>query len=109
MSNSTLQDFYKGMSMPNFDGQNVLNQLKQLEGQTQQLTTETMTITKTVEGRQVPPIGRVGGDVPPTDDQKQTIQSNMHTSSFERHVEASRTQQAASKIFNMKDQSFGQV
>ena len=25
MSNSTLQDFYKGMSMPNFDGQNVLN------------------------------------------------------------------------------------
>ena len=30
MSHSTLDDFYKGMRMPKYDGQNVLNQLKHL-------------------------------------------------------------------------------
>ena len=73
------------------------------------MTTETMTITKTVQGRQVPPIGNINDVAAPAGDPKASLQSNMHTSSFERHVEVSRTQQAASKIFNMKDQSFGQV
>ena len=30
MSHSTLDDFYKGMRQPRYDGSNVLNQLKQL-------------------------------------------------------------------------------
>jgi regulator of PEP synthase PpsR (kinase-PPPase family) len=30
MSHSTLNDFYKGMKMPKYDGQNVYNQLQQL-------------------------------------------------------------------------------
>ena len=32
MSHSTLDDFYKGMRQPRYDGSNVLNQLKQLQG-----------------------------------------------------------------------------
>jgi len=30
MSNSTLEDYYKGMKMPNYDGGNVYNQMRQL-------------------------------------------------------------------------------
>ena len=32
MSHSTLDDFYKGMRQPRYNGNNVLNQLKQLQG-----------------------------------------------------------------------------
>jgi len=32
MSHSTLDDFYKGMRQPRYDGANVLSQLKQLQG-----------------------------------------------------------------------------
>lgn len=44
MSHSTLDDFYKGMKMPKYDGQNVMGQLQQL----QTITTikETVTVTE---------------------------------------------------------------
>ena len=32
MSHSTLDDFYKGMKMPAYDGKNVLNQMQNLTG-----------------------------------------------------------------------------
>jgi hypothetical protein len=49
MSHSTLNDFYKGMKMPKYDGQNVLNQLQQLQGeqtQVQQEMNKQVTTTK---------------------------------------------------------------
>ena len=50
MSHSTLDDFYKGMRMQKYDGQNVLNSLKQLQGTQAQVTTQTVTVTQTVDG-----------------------------------------------------------
>ena len=32
MSHSTLGDFYKGMKMPNYDGKNIFNQIRSLNG-----------------------------------------------------------------------------
>ena len=99
MSHSTLDDFYKGMRQPRYDGSNVLNQLKQLQGGATLQQTVTVTQTQTVEGRPVPPIST----------------GNLHQSqsSFERHVAVSMTEQAASKMFNEThetrhvEQSFG--
>ncbi len=34
MSNSTLDDFYRGMKMPNYDGKNIYQQMRSLNGQT---------------------------------------------------------------------------
>jgi len=34
MSNSTLDDFYRGMKMPNYDGKNIYHQMRSLNGQT---------------------------------------------------------------------------
>ena len=57
MSHSTLDDFYKGMRQPRYDGSNVLNQIRNIQGgATMQ---QTVTMTKTVEtkgGAPVPPI-----------------------------------------------------
>ena len=49
MSHSTLDDFYKGMRQPRYDGSNVLNQLKQLQGGAtmQQSNVQTATVTIT--------------------------------------------------------------
>lgn len=96
MSHSTLEDFYKGMRQPRYDGSNVLNQLKMLSGGVTR--TETVTVTKTtkVSGEgypTVPPIA-VG-----------PMKSALSTLSFEGHVAQSMTEQAASKMFN--EQSFG--
>lgn len=58
MSQSTLDDFYRGMRVPKYDGQNVLSQIKQM---TQMTTTQKMTMTQTtatnVQG--VPPINNI--------------------------------------------------
>ena len=32
MSNSTLADYYQGMKMPNYDGQNIFTQIRSLNG-----------------------------------------------------------------------------
>jgi len=32
MSHSTLADYYKGMKMPNYDGKNIFNQIRGLNG-----------------------------------------------------------------------------
>ncbi len=34
MSYSTLDDFYRGMKMPNYDGKNIYQQMRSLNGQT---------------------------------------------------------------------------
>ena len=34
MSHATLNDFYKGMKMPTYDGQNVMRQVQHLQGET---------------------------------------------------------------------------
>lgn len=61
MSHSTLDDFYKGMRMQQYDGQNVLNSLKQLQGGNATVTTtKTVTMTKTLHTQNVPPLGNVG-------------------------------------------------
>lgn len=91
MSHSTLDDFYKGMRQPRYDGSNVLNQLKQLQGSATIQQTVTMTQTKTVTSNgQVPPLAAGGVN---------SIES------FNQHVAASLTDQATSKMFN--EQSFG--
>ena len=102
MSHSTLDDFYKGMRQPRYDGSNVLNQLKQLQGSSTMQQTVTVTKTQTVSGDQtavVPPLGALslGG----------AIGHHNHTStnSYDRHVAASYTDQGLSKMFN--EQSFG--
>jgi hypothetical protein len=53
MSHSTLNDFYNGMKMPKYDGQNVMAQLQQLAGTTSITVTKEVTIeqTKTTEGK----------------------------------------------------------
>ncbi len=50
MSHSTLQDYYKGMKMPTYNGQNIYDQIKRLNMQDtervqviQKVTTETIT------------------------------------------------------------------
>lgn len=57
MSHSTLHDFYSGMKMPNYDGTNVLNQLKHLQGTSMmadnQRIEETHSILKTQEQHMV--------------------------------------------------------
>mgnify|MGYP000848814297 CR=1 FL=1 len=90
MSHSTLDDFYKGMRQPRYDGSNVLNQLKQLSGGATMQQTVTVTQTKTVSGGpQVPPLGAGVGSI----------------DSFNQHVAASLTDGAKSQMFN--EQSFG--
>ena len=75
MSHSTLDDFYKGMRMPNYDGKNVLNQLKQLQGINQHGTmTQTFTTTKTVEASQVPPISNISQIAPHVENQERDSQ-----------------------------------
>ena len=109
MSHSTLDDFYKGMRMQKYDGQNVLNTLKQLQGTTSQVTTtQTVTMTRTVDGQPVPPINNLSNAIPRQEGQTYAA-NHTHTNSFEKHIEASKTTQAASRMFNMKDQSFGAV
>ena len=94
MSHSTLDDFYKGMRQPRYDGSNVLHQLKSLQSQNksqQVATATTVTKTVTVSGHPVPPITNIG--------------QNLSNNSFERHVAASKTDQGASKMFT--EASFG--
>jgi hypothetical protein len=94
MSHSTLDDFYKGMRQPRYDGNNVLMQLKQLQGGASfnQSTVQTVTQTVRVTTDGHPP-------VPPI--------AALHNSqnSFDQHVAVSMTEQATSKMFN--EQSFG--
>ena len=97
MSHSTLDDFYKGMRQPRYDGANVLSQLKSLQGgASMQQQTATVTQTKTVEGTQVPPLAGA-------------VAEHHSMNSFDRHVAASMTEQATSKMFNQmpNEQSFG--
>ena len=107
MSHSTLDDFYKGMRQPRYNGNNVLNQLKQLQGGAtmqqstvvQQTThTHTATATRPMSGSGdqtavVPPLGAI------------SVPGHTSSNSYDRHVAVSYTDQGLSKMFN--EQSFG--
>lgn len=99
MSHSTLDDFYKGMRQPRYDGSNVLSQLQSVQGtstvQTQVQQTTTVVTQQTTGGR--PPVGAL--NVPPLTGVGST------PTSYDRHVAESKTEQATSKMFN--EQSFG--
>ena len=92
MSHSTLDDFYKGMRQPRYDGSNVLAQLKSVQGSTtiqQTVTVQQSTTRQQMGNMSVPPLSGFGS--PPQ--------------SFDRHVAESKTDQGASRMFN--EQSFG--
>jgi len=60
MSNSTLDDFYRGMKMPNYDGKNIYNQMRSLNGQTTltaQIHEEHTMIQRSVNSHQGTPKG----------------------------------------------------
>lgn len=93
MSHSTLDDFYKGMKMPAYDGKNMLQQMKQLQGASTLTGQIQHEVTVTKESRNytsnelVPPLAT--GEMRPNS-----------THSFERHVQVSKTAAGSSKMFN---------